>query len=231
VFLLAPELMAARQIGKVAYLSGNATMSVKSLHGGTWQALKAGDPLYQGSRIKTKKNTRFEGRLNDGSMIRLGASSDIKLQTASFNKKKKKKVFRARLFVGSMWASVTKLFGSASRFEVATDNAVAGVRGTRFSATRAANGTTTVKVYSGKVLVSNKPAYAVKGATKKNRVQVAGPQEISKKEWEEMVTTAMQIVQVAQGGAMEKPTAFALTEADEWEAWNNERDKLAGIHR
>ncbi|MEZ4271329.1 MAG: FecR domain-containing protein [Myxococcota bacterium] len=44
----------------------------------------------------------------------------------------KEKVVKARLFVGRLWAKVTSLFSSDSRFEIQTDNAVAGVRGTAF---------------------------------------------------------------------------------------------------
>ena len=112
-----------------------------------------------------------------------------------------------------------------------TDHAVAGVRGTRFQTTASQSGTS-VKVYSGAVLVSNKPIYAVKGHTKEKRVQVAGPQLISKKKWKELITGAMQVVKVSSSGAMEPPTAFVMADAsaDDWESWNAERDAKAGIH-
>ena len=101
---------------------------------------------------------------------------------------------------------------------------------TRPFAVCTSTGATSVKVYGGQVLVSNKPIYAVEGHTKAKRVQVAGPQEVSKKQWEELVTEAMQVVSVAADGSMTQER-FALADpaADDWESWNAERDKLAGL--
>ncbi|MEO0815145.1 MAG: FecR family protein [Myxococcota bacterium] len=135
------------------------------------------------------------------------------------------------MFFGRVWASVTSLFGDDSSFEVETENAVAGVRGTKFSANTSEGGDTLVKVYEGKVLVSNEPIYKVKGATKENRVEVPGPQEIKKDEWESLVAGAMQMVRVQSGGDMGETEAFNMgSEEDaEWEAWNAERDKATGF--
>jgi len=212
-------------VGSVTYVKGKAQRGT----GKTWKSVSKSSKIYKGDRLKTEKDSRLEATLNDGSVLRLGANSELSLEKASVKKKQKK--VKARLWVGRVWASVTKLFGSDSEFEVTTSNAVAGVRGTRFSADQAADGTTTVKVYSGQVLISNKPIYAIKGHTKSKRVEVQGPVEISKKEWEEMVASAMQMVQVAASGEMTKPEAFAAATGgdDDWEAWNAERDKVAGI--
>ena len=81
---------------------------------------------------------------------------------------------------GEVWSSVQKAMGGGGSFTVKSSHAVAGVRGTRFL-TASSKSETSVKVFSGKVLVSNKPIYQVEGATKGTRVQVAGPQEVSKK--------------------------------------------------
>ncbi|MEZ4271328.1 MAG: hypothetical protein R3C68_07815 [Myxococcota bacterium] len=81
-----------------------------------------------------------------------------------------------------------------------------------------------MKVYEGKVLVSNRPAYAIEGATKATRKQVAGPTEISKKQWMEAVAGAMQLITVAANGEMSQPTGFELANVeaeggkDDWEA-------------
>jgi hypothetical protein len=200
-----------KPVGVVSLLVGAATRS--SDDGKTWQELK------QGAKVND----------DDGSMLRLGPSSELKLQDVKLDKKdKRKKQVKTKLFVGRMWAAVTSLFGSDSEFEVTTENAVAGVRGTRFSAEAASDGSTLVKVYDGKVLISNKPIYAVAGHTKGKRVEVAGPAEISKKQWEELVASAMQQVKVAAGGAMSQEN-FQLAENDDWEKWNQERDQLAGL--
>ncbi len=218
----------ASKLGSITYLRGEAMRAREGAH---WTSLKEKVQVFQGDRLKTKKNSRLEATLRDGSKLRLGASSELNLERLSLGKKKKaKKKVTAKLVIGRVWASVTALFGSDSRFEIKTENAVAGVRGTRFAAARGEDGATTVKVYAGEVLVSNKPIYALPGHTKGKRVEVAGPQEISKKQWEELVAGAMQMIQVAANGTMSPPQSFELAEDDDWEAWNTERDRLAGMN-
>ena len=88
-----------------------------------------------------------------------------------------------------------------------------------------------MRVFSGKVLVSNKPVYMKEGTkkfdgTQKTRTQVAGPQEVSKKQWEESVAGALQQIRVADGGGFGQTETFAQDDAakDEWVAWNQQRD-------
>lgn len=219
----------AADIGVITYVKGDAQ---KQGGGASWSKLAQGSKLSRGDKLKTAADGRLEAKLSDGSMLRLAQGSELSLENVNFDKKNPaQKQVSAKLLVGRLWASVTKLFGNDSKFEVSTPNAVAGVRGTRFEASQSAAGETAVKVYSGQVLVSNKPVYAIKGHTKANRVQVAGPQEISKKAWEEMLAGAMQVVKVASNGAMSQPEAFTMVAdpGDDWEAWNTERDQLAGI--
>ncbi len=224
---------AAAQVGEVSFLQGDAERQPQGSD--KWVALKQGGGLHQGDRLRTKAASRLEAKLKDGSLLRLGEKSELKLELASFKDGNSgpKKV-KVRLAVGKVWAAVTKLFGGDSEFEVTTTNAVAGVRGTRFEASQDTAGSTTVKVYGGKVLVSNKPIYQVAGATKAKRVQVAGPQEISKQQWNEMVAGAMQLVRVSAAGDMSEVQPFAMNDGgaaagDDWEAWNSERDRVAGI--
>lgn len=216
--------------GTVSYVKGSAERT--GAGPASWSTLATATAIFEGDRVRTNDDSRLEIRLQDGSMLRLGARSEVGLEQLKVGGKGggTKKV-RTRLLLGRVWAAVTKLVGQESHFEVTTANAVAGVRGTRFSAEHLATGATQVKVYSGKVLVSNKPVYAVEGHTKANRVQVAGPQEISKKQWEELVAEGMQAVSIAANGTMSPAEKFALADpgADDWEAWNAERDRLAGL--
>ncbi len=218
-----------KTVGTVSFVQGSAQRA----RGGdnNWKALTDKTALFQGDRLKTGDATRLEATLNDGSKLRLAANSELNLERVEVSKKKDSKTVQAKLFFGRMWASVTKLVGSDSKFEVSTANAVAGVRGTRFEAAADSGGKTTVRVFSGRVLVSNQPIYAVKGHTKATRVEVAGPQEVSKKQWDELVAGAMQMITVAANGEMTQPETFAAADpaADDWEAWNAERDKVAGL--
>ena len=214
-----------KNVGSVAFLEGEASVT----RGTSGAALAVGSPLYDGDRLKTAQGARMEAKLNDGSILRLAPGSELKLDEAKFTKGDNgaKKV-KLSLTFGRVWASVTKLFGSESSFQVTTENAVAGVRGTRFAAEKIATGDTTVRVYSGQVLVSNAPVYAKAGHTKAKRVQVQGPSEINQKQWNELVAGAMQQVRVSQSGEMSAVESFAMA-GDDWAAWNAERDRAAGI--
>ncbi|HSI03696.1 MAG TPA: FecR family protein [Myxococcota bacterium] len=214
-----------KQAGSVAFLEGDATVT----RGSGGSALAVGSALYDGDRLKTAQGAKLEAKLTDGSLMRLAPGSELKLEEAKFAKGDSgtKKV-KISLTFGRVWASVTKLFGTDSSFQVATENAVAGVRGTRFAAEKSATGDTTVRVYSGQVLVSNAPIYAKAGHTKAKRVQVPGPSEVSQKQWTELVAGAMQQVRVTKAGEMSPVESFAMA-GDDWAAWNAERDRAAGI--
>ncbi|MBT6431869.1 MAG: FecR domain-containing protein [Deltaproteobacteria bacterium] len=216
-------------IGEVTYLRGESFRA--SAGSSNWLPLKVDMKLHEGDRLQTKKSARIEARLTDGSVVRLGQNTQLSLQKVVTNQKGQRKSVKAKLLLGKIWASVKKAVGAETEFSVTTDHAVAGVRGTRFETVASKTGTS-VKVYSGAVLVSNKPIYAIKGHTKKKRVQVAGPQLVSKKKWKELITGAMQVVKVSSSGAMQAPAAFTMADKSQgdWEAWNAERDAQAGIH-
>lgn len=218
--------------GKLTFAQGNVFRAEKEE--GPYRRISENGDVFEGDFIKTEADSRAEARLTDRSVIRIGAESRVKIQKAVFNKDETKTV-QVKVIVGRFWGKVTKLFGLSS-FEVETPNAVAGVRGTAFSVDSAADKSTTVRVFNGKVLISNKPIYMTqepqKGTTppgKKERKQVQGPQEVSKKQWEELVAQALQAVKVASNGQMSQEQ-FVEKEVkkDEWVAWNRERDGKDG---
>ena len=92
-----------------------------------------------------------------------------------------------------------------------------------------------VRVYSGTVAVAAGPIPRPEHAGgardgkpgKPERRQVAGPQEVTREQWERIVTNMMQ-VKVAADGTPSEPEEFALAKADEWETWNRARDAAAG---
>lgn len=219
---------AGGQVVTVTFLEGQVKHKAT---GKGWRKVRLGSGLQQGDRLRTGDDGRLEAKTADGSILRLGKNSEMDLDRAFVTKRGKQRQISVRLVAGRVWASVTKLFGANSSFRVTTSNAVAGVRGTRFSANALPSGDTVVKVYEGQVLVSNKPVYAIQGHTKAQRVQVAGPQEISRTQWEELVASAMEKIRVAASGDLSTAERFALAEpgSNDWEAWNRGRDAAAGF--
>jgi len=121
----------------------------------------------------------------------------------------------------------TRAFGPEDTFEVETENAVAGVRGTAFRVNRGTDRATVVKVYAGAVAVAN-PNVPQAQHKPGERVRVDGPKAVTQKQWEQVVLQQMQAVRVSATGEMEQYAFTAQEEAaDAWVLWNQERDAAA----
>jgi hypothetical protein len=206
--------------GTVTFVAGEATA------GGRTELLALGTLVYAGDVLETRRRTRLEVRLADQSVLRLGPLSRAVVQRASFGATAEDRQVSAKLLVGQVWANVAKAVGGEARFEIRTENAVAGVRGTTFRVDAAKDRSVVVKVYGGTVAVAaGAPPRPEHADGKAERRQVAGPEEVSREQWERIVTSMMAVRVSAQGVATE-PEAFALAEAggDEWEEWNRGRD-------
>lgn len=223
----APNLQPA---GTVTFVAGEATRTA----GGKAEKLAVGKPVFQGDVLETQKRTRLEVKLSDGSVMRLGPTSRAELQAAAFGKTVEDRNVSAKLLVGKVWANVAKAVGGEQRFEVKTENAVAGVRGTTFRVDAATDRSVVVKVYSGTVAVASgaipRPDHqgpgAAAGGTRPGRTQIAGPQQVSREQWEKIVTNMME-VRVSAAGVPTEPAKFAIATPgeDEWEEWNRSRDQ------
>lgn len=210
----------------VSHLEGGAKVSA----GGRTEAsaLELGARVYEGDVVETAAAARLELKLADGSVIRVGPSSKVELKSAWFGDKGEKR-FSARLVFGRVWSKVIGLVGTDSKFEIETDNAVAGVRGTTFRVDASTDKSVLVRVYAGAVAMA--PSAAIAQQThqtptpKSQRRQVAGPQEVSRQTWETLVGRMMQLVVNADGTPGEA-TAFTLQDeaGDEWAAWNRMMD-------
>lgn len=211
--------------GTVTFLAGDATRSA----GGKAQKLAVGSAVHAGDLLETQRRTRLEVKLADQSLLRLGPGSRAIVETAAFGETVEEREVSAKLLVGKVWANVAKAVGGDARFEVRTENAVAGVRGTTFRVDAASDRSVVVKVYGGTVAVAQgavpRPEHAGGKAGKPERRQIAGPGEVSREQWEKIVTTMMQ-VRVSAQGLPGEPETFALADAgvDEWEEWNRGRD-------
>jgi hypothetical protein len=221
--LAAPAPAAGPQpAGSVTFVAGEATRSA----GGKTEKLAVGSLVYAGDLLQTQRRTRLEVKLSDQSVLRLGPVSRATVEQATFGASVEDRKVSAKLVVGKVWANVAKAVGGDARFEVQTENAVAGVRGTTFRVDASTDKSVVVKVYSGTVAVAGgripRPEH---GGAQGERRQVPGPQEVSREEWEKIVTAMMQ-VRVSAAGVPAEPEKFALAKAggDEWEEWNRSRD-------
>ncbi len=157
--------------------------------------------------------------LNDSSVIMLGEGSELFISEADFAGQERKG-FSAKLVGGKIWSHVAKaLSGSGAKFEVTTERAVAGVRGTifRVDTNKIVQGVkphqlrTIVRVAEGVVGVTAK----VKSAPAKTpgkpgeRKQVPGPTEISAEKWEEKFVELQANQQVTIGEELGQTAAYA----------------------
>ncbi len=194
------------EVGKVAALEGEASRAPK---GGAAEALKVGSPIELGDTLTVKTgNLKFE--LTDGSVIMLAPASTLEITEAEFEGQERKG-FSGLLKAGSLWTKVKKALGGG-KFEVSTERAVAGVRGTIFridadalvKAAKAKQGrkASIVRVVEGAVAV--KPSVLIAKSIKKAvpkgpRVEVPGPKEVNVDEWEKIFVTLAANQQIVVG--------------------------------
>ncbi|RJO68637.1 MAG: hypothetical protein C4523_07055 [Myxococcales bacterium] len=190
---------------------------------GDWKPVAQGDAFSAEWVVRTEKGSRLELKLPDGSVLRVAPDSRIQLKSLLATGEKDKPGMSFKVEAGKIWANVSKALGSDRKFEVATDSAVAGVRGTVFRVDVLEDAATIVRVYAGAVAVTNAPIFERKPEPKGDRVQVPGPREVTKKEFEELVAKAMQEVRVSADGKLTM-SAFTAGDQDDWVRWNQTRD-------
>ena len=219
--LLLALLLAAAQAGtaQVSLLEGKAFRA----RAGSRAAVRVGTALAQGDTIATQDASRLEVRFGDGSVLRLGPRSKLTLSEAHFAGRPAGRRLSARLFFGKLWAKVTSVIQGEQKFQVETENAVAGVRGTTFRVDANADKSVLVRVYDGSVAVGQgAPAPDASGG---ERREVPGPQEITREQWETLVGRQMQIL-IAADGTPGEPEEFSpdVDKDDPFARWNQLRD-------
>lgn len=222
---LLAEQAAGPPLAEVSHVEGSASFRVKT---GDYAALSKGQKLGADHTVRTAADGRVELTLPDKSVLRIAPLSVVRLESLLSAGPAADKPSTFRVTGGKIWANVSSAVGGERKFEVKTETAVAGVRGTVFQVAVGEDTATVVKVYAGAVAVSSAVIPQRAPDPTQERVQVPGPQEVSRQQWEELVAKEMQQVRVSARGVMER-TAFSLDPADtEWEAWNLERDKALG---
>jgi ferric-dicitrate binding protein FerR (iron transport regulator) len=217
VLALAGSVLGA-PVTKVTFQKGEVL--VASGKNGPWIELRKGVPVAEGKFIKTGKDGVVELTLPDNSVLRLAPNTLFKLNQALFPKKKSFH-FSCKIFLGTIWAKITRAFGQVrGTFNTQTPTAVAGVRGTAYNLKVAADKSTDISVYEGEVGVQ--PPLIVEGGPKQ---EVEWPAEVSEKKWEEIILRQFQRLHIGPDARPGKPESFdPEEEKDAWIIWNQERD-------
>jgi hypothetical protein len=197
---------------------------------------KRGAAVAAGAVVKTGADSRAELTFPDGSVVRIGPGAELKIEGSTFDHKTKTVGVQAELLGGEAWAKVATLVGQDAKFQLKTQNAVAGVRGTVFRVNVDKDAATVVKVYNGSVAVAAPVAMAADpkgpvGPLDPNRKEIAPPfKQVTVEQFEVIVGQMMQVKVPAQGGvkAAAVPSTFTAaddeSEAPAWVKWNQSRD-------
>ncbi|MFZ5470553.1 MAG: FecR family protein [Myxococcota bacterium] len=198
-------------VGKVVALEGTAT---RTPSGGKPAPLVVGADIELKDTLEVSKTGKLKLALNDESVIILGEGAKLEIREAEFAGLERKG-FWGHLGAGKLWTKVKRALGGG-KFEVSTEKAVAGVRGTIFridaqTMVNAASGrkvaATIVRVSEGQVAVRPSSKVARSSGKKKPAATPKGPrrevpppfQEISKDQWETLVAELQHNRQIAVG--------------------------------
>lgn len=214
---------------KVSFLEGTAE-AMKSGEQ-TWTALCAGDLVGPGGEIRTGPDSRMEILLKDGSILRFADKTRLKLAALAVDEDAGTREVKVDVLLGRTWANVSRTLGVQSGFEIASENAVAGARGTIYRMNVYEDQSALVRVYDGSVAVSRPPQpvappFAPVGPPTKveGPKPVPGPTKVSMEEWV-FIVKSMQQIRIGADGVAEEPREFTTAEdKNDWVDWNKERD-------
>lgn len=214
---------------QVTTLNGTAKISSQ---GGKWVAMKTGQKLQGGDQVETGPNTRMEIILPDGSLLRFAENTRFKIVAIDMDERAGTRNAKINVALGKTWANVNKGLRIKPNIDVASDNAVAGVRGTVYRMNVDDDQAVLVRVYDGEVKVEGgkgkqQDAKApLLGAPQKvsGPTQVQGPSKVSMDQWVYIVKS-MQQIRISSAGVPSKPESFSVKQdRDAWVDWNQGRD-------
>ncbi|MCX7816847.1 MAG: FecR family protein [Syntrophales bacterium] len=215
---------------RIGYLDGEVKILPKGSD--SWRDLEKRDLLRDGDEVKLGKNARLEIVLVDNSKIRFAEGTRFKLIQVP---KEASENTRVHLLVGRTWVNVRTAVGVKKKFEVACDNAVAGIRGTVYRMNVHEDKSALIRVYEGEVAVwgafspldvdRTEEIFGKKPTPVEGPKRVPGPTRITMEEWT-VLLKAMQEVSVSSDGKPGKPRIFTDQEdRDDWVEWNRMRDR------
>ncbi len=225
-FSFSPE---QTSVGKVSFPLGNVLVLSK----GETRFSKAtfNMPVKNGDKVETKKQSRCEITFNDGSIVRIDERSIYTIEKAIITDDKKE--VESSLSIGKLWANLKKLIRGKDSWKLKSPAAVVAVRGTVYRMNAGADSSTQVLVYDGQVDV--RPATfgagqsglgAAPGPPRQIQAptQVAGPTQVSMRQWFEIVKAQQQIVVRPDGSYAKSDFNLQEDEKLDWVQWNKKRD-------
>jgi hypothetical protein len=206
----------------ITFLEGQVQYRARS--GENFAAARPNLILLPGAEVTTGDKSRVELVLDDRSVLRLAAKSQLKIVslTPSIEKGKPTGASQASFdfSIGAVWTKVTKAMSRGSRYELKLPTAVAGVQGTIYRASVAANGETAVGVYEGIVQVRGVPPQRVGPP-----VQVPGPTQVPFETWVRLVRANQELTVSAEGKPSEPRPLADKPQDRQWINWNQQRDR------
>ncbi|MDH5753030.1 MAG: FecR domain-containing protein [Deltaproteobacteria bacterium] len=217
------------EAGEVTYLKRPAEVKRKGTT--KWEVLAQGMQVHSGDSIRTGMDARVEITIAPKRVFRIGQATEIELPQMESDAKKGTRT-RVNLMLGRFWGGLISPLKekSGEKFEVSTQTATIGVKGTQFGVdydkeTRAS----AVSVVEGVVAAVPPPQPEAPVEIEGPR-EIAPPQEISRDEWMVMVQKDQKVI-IVPG---EPPRTVPLTDedkADEWVKFNMERDQALAASR
>jgi len=166
--------------------------------------------------------------------VRVASDSHFKVLQVDVGGDSVPRNMKFHMAMGRTWANVSKALGEKGQFELRSENAVAGVRGTIYRMDVEKDKSALVRAYDGAVRVSGGghaveapkmigPPQKVAGPT-----SIPGPKKAKMEEWVFIIKSMQQII-IAADGTAEKPRDFTeKDDRDEWVDWNKARDRELG---
>ncbi len=160
----------AELVAKIRRVDGSASILRKG--GEKWMDAKVGMPLAEGDQFCTRSESFAEILYHDGALVRLDENSKItivKLTEGSAS---------TSTPLGNVWVNAKKLVNGKRDFQLSSPTATAAIRGTVFQMKAAADSSTDVSVYNGKVAVGPKKSDSASAPPPADDFETTGPEEV-----------------------------------------------------
>lgn len=150
--LLMQSLVIIQRIASVSEIAGDVYVMARAETDS--RPITEDTHVLEGYTVRTGSEGGVTLNWADGSRVRLGPETSIRVRKCSLNTNTKDTTSLFDLDVGRIWVRVLATLGGKTKFEVHTPTATAGVRGTVFYVEVDESGRTEVAVYQGEVEVA-----------------------------------------------------------------------------